>query len=188
MAVARRPRFERSDWLDLGLKVLAERGPEALTLDRLCAEAGRTRGSFYHHFEDHGAFIEALCGFWRDRFTHALIDRTQAGSPGQRLLDLNALAAGLDPAVELGMRRLACSNRSVGAAVAEVDAERVAYLERLHRDSGRNPDAAAKAARLEYAAFVGGQMLWPALSSAEAEDLGGLLGRMIDAYYRASRQ
>ena len=183
MAVARRARWERGDWLSLGLQALAKEGPSGLTLDRLCVEAGRTRGSFYHHFADHAAFLDALCGHWRETFTHALIARTQDGPAGQRLMDLNALAVGLDPAIELGMRRLACTNPAVRAAVASADAERIAYLERLHRDAGLDAGAAASVAKLEYAAFVGGQMLWPELSSAAAEKLGVLLGRMVDAYH-----
>ncbi len=30
-----------------------------MTIEALCTAADRTRGSFYHHFQDHGAFVEA---------------------------------------------------------------------------------------------------------------------------------
>ena len=35
---------------------------------------------------------------------------------------------------------------------------------------------------VEYAAFVGSQMLWPGMAAAEAEALGLLLGRMVESY------
>jgi AcrR family transcriptional regulator len=51
------------DWLDQGLRTLAKSGFTALKAEPLAKAMGVSRGSFYWHFADIGAFhaaIEAL--------------------------------------------------------------------------------------------------------------------------------
>src|SRR5271156_698521 len=54
------------DWLDRGLKVLAEQGFTALKAEPLAKAMGVSRGSFYWHFADIGAFHAAILQHWRD--------------------------------------------------------------------------------------------------------------------------
>lgn len=164
-----RRRSTRSDWLALGLAALAEAGPEALTIDALCKRAGRTRGSFYHHFETSEAYLAALSEHWRERYTEEVIRRAQMRSSGMRKLDhLNTLAADLDQRVEQGMRRLAASDERVRATCRVVDAQRISYLARLYEQTERySAEEAGALARIEYAAFVGFQVIAPDTSRAE---------------------
>lgn len=67
-------RFRKSDWLALGLQELASKGPAALRIKDLCAAVGKTIGSFYHHFEDQAAFVDALLKHWQETFTQPVID------------------------------------------------------------------------------------------------------------------
>lgn len=53
-------RFGRAEWLAIGRDALREGGPEALTIEALTRRAGKTRGSFYHHFPDHAGFARTL--------------------------------------------------------------------------------------------------------------------------------
>ena len=57
-------RLGRKDWLALGRAALEEEGSSGLTVKALTRRAGRTRGSFYHHFESQGAFLRALAEDW----------------------------------------------------------------------------------------------------------------------------
>ena len=50
----------REEWINHGLSALDASGPDALSLAALAARAGVTKGSFYHHFEDHDAFVAGL--------------------------------------------------------------------------------------------------------------------------------
>lgn len=180
MRQARAARFRRDDWLALGLRCLAAEGPAGVKLAALCRRGGRTRGSFYHHFEDMETFITALGEHWRQRNTTALIAQTQQGSAPSRLEALNALAVRLDPKVEVGMRRLAASHPTIVASLAAVDAERIDYLTLLWRASADlSHKRANELARIEYAALVGSQVLWPDGDPRLAEALGALLGRML---------
>jgi AcrR family transcriptional regulator len=156
-------RFARADWLDLGLEALAEAGPAGVTLEALCARAGKTRGSFYAHFASLPGFLAALAERWRETFTEALIVAAeQEVRTALRLDSLGRLAVHLDPRIEQGMRRLASLDNGVSRICRAVDERRSAYLAALYAASGRySPDEAEALARIEYAAFVGFQQIWP---------------------------
>jgi AcrR family transcriptional regulator len=61
------------DWLDQGLKTLAESGFTALKAEPLARAMGVSRGSFYWHFTDIGAFHAALLRHWREIATEQII-------------------------------------------------------------------------------------------------------------------
>lgn len=166
------PRFRLGDWFALGLVALAEQGPAGLTIEALCRRAGKTKGSFYAHFPAIEAYLVALAGHWRETHTHRLMQEVDKGGPAQdRLIALDRMALALDVRIEQGMRRLVQLDPGVAAICAEVDRERIAYLEKLHGESGRfTPDEALALARVEYAAFIGFQQLDLGLSPQELHD------------------
>src|SRR5207249_8111514 len=57
---ARRKAETRSLLLEAGLRVFAERGVEAGSLDEVAATAGFTKGAIYRQFRSKGAFVLAL--------------------------------------------------------------------------------------------------------------------------------
>ena len=67
-------RLSTDDWIQAGFALLAEGGPNALRLDRLCERLEVTKGSFYWHFADMRAYRAALVEAWGD-----LRDQTGAG-------------------------------------------------------------------------------------------------------------
>lgn len=160
-------------WVALGLRRLAEWGPDGLTIDSLCHEAGKTRGSFYAHFKNHDAFLLALIAQWRAESSEALIDNLSAQrDPADQLRGLNRLAMMLDPSLERGIYRLAERNSLVAAAVLEVEELRLDYLASRYRAMGqRIKPMAADLAAIEYAAFVGFQRAGAARSDLEFERL-----------------
>jgi len=174
-------RFRLGDWLALGLAALAEQGPAGLTIEALCRRAGKTKGSFYAHFPAIEAYLAALAGHWRETFTHRLMQEADKGGAAQdRLIALDRMALALDPRIEQGMRRLAQLDAGVAATCAEVDRERIAYLEKLHGESGRfTPQEALALARVEYAAFIGFQQLDLGLSPDDLHDCYGTFMRLL---------
>ncbi|MEM8852004.1 MAG: TetR/AcrR family transcriptional regulator [Pseudomonadota bacterium] len=155
-------RMRRSDWLDLGLRMLTEGGVESLTVDALCRMAQRTRGSFYHHFQDHEGFLVALAETWRDRQTDAVIAEVDAGRQGARGDLLHRAAGAIDHRLDVAMRRAAGRDAVFAAMVAAVDARRIGYIAKtLQSERALDAAEAARLADLEYALFVGSQVLWP---------------------------
>lgn len=177
-------RLNKTDWLSLGLKLLGAEGPEALTLERLCAEARRTRGSFYHHFESRDAFVAALLEHWTKSHTEDVILKVEQDLPGtDRRRSLDTLSARLDDNIERQMRRWAASEPAVAAAIAGNDEKRIAYLEKLISETGiaGNAAVAGDLAILEYATFLGLMELGPRIDGARKLRLRTLIDRIADA-------
>jgi len=166
-------RVARETWLKTGLRVLADEGDGALTVERLCTALGRTRGSFYHHFTGTDGFAEALLEHWRETNTEIIIRKVNAiEDPWKRRAELDRLAGGLDSSLERAMRRWAASDDRARTALRAVDERRMAYLAAIIQEVADADEAeAAELARIEYAAFVGLQQLSPDLDEAARERL-----------------
>lgn len=169
----------RTDWLDLGLQQLTQHGAAGLTVDALCQAAGRTRGSLYHHFKDHSAFIDAMMRHWRQRYTHDIADQSRADAPGRQRQKLAELALDIDPALEIAVRKFAYTHAGAQAVVAAVDESRVAFVTHLYQAEGMDPALADQIGKIEYAAYIGAQMLWPQMSAQERKALDDRFGWLL---------
>ncbi|MEL6550566.1 MAG: helix-turn-helix domain-containing protein [Pseudomonadota bacterium] len=178
-------RLAREDWLALGLAQLAEHGPGALKLAQICAAAGMTRGSFYHHFADHGAFLEALILHRHAEEENVLAEMLPAGTPPADALDrLTDLALDLDFRLELGLRELAREHAPVAAAMERVDATRLALMVPLYAARYSIGEAEARdASLLEYATFLGLMLMDPTRSTEEQRRLYEVYLAMQSARY-----
>src|SRR5947209_6670881 len=68
------------DWLDEGLKTLAGSGFTALKAEPLAKAMGVSRGSFYWHFKDIGAYHAAILKHWREVAAEQVIANLEASS------------------------------------------------------------------------------------------------------------
>jgi AcrR family transcriptional regulator len=165
----------RSQWLSAGLEALRKGGVAAVRVERLAGEVGVTKGSFYHHFRDRGALLEALLEFWSREMTDAEFERIGqiAGPLTRRLLALaeDVLEKGMgryDPAI----RAWARNDRKVAAAVAQVDRRRIKALCGLFEEGGYDPAEARGRARLFYTFLLGEpQVRAPAREPEELETI-----------------
>ena len=66
------------DWVDQGLKALAKSGFTALKADPLAKAMGVSRGSFYWHFADIGAFHAAILARWHEVAAEQIIANLEA--------------------------------------------------------------------------------------------------------------
>ena len=142
------------DWLEQGLKVLAQRGFTALKADPLARAMGVSRGSFYWHFADIGAFHAAILKHWREVAAEQIIAglETTEDDPIARLLQG---AFGSKQALERAVRSWAAVDPKARAAVQAIDRRRVDYVEQMLRNVGVKPDIAAPRAQILYWAFLG---------------------------------
>jgi AcrR family transcriptional regulator len=180
--MSRARRFSASDWISLGHRALAEGGTEAVKLEALCKAAGLTRGSFYHHFRDHAAYLVALTEAWAEqnttRLVAALEGLDEAGAEA-----LNDMALDLDFALEVGIRELARRVPEVARLVSETDATRLSVLTDLARARfGLARDRAADLAFIEYAAFCGMMLIGPGPDRETQRRLSRTLDGMMRGY------
>ncbi|MCV0426789.1 MAG: TetR/AcrR family transcriptional regulator [Roseibium sp.] len=172
-------RFSKEDWLALGLKQLSREGSAGLTVEALCNLAGRTRGSFYHHFNDHDGFIDLLLQAWKQRNTIDVADEILSQAPDKRAQHLSDLANHLDQDLERAVRQFAQSNKTAQRIVREVDGIRTEFVVGLYVDAGLAEDEARDIAQLEYAAFVGSQIVWPDMTAEQRVRLDRRFAGMV---------
>lgn len=163
-------RFDKNNWILLGLENLSKHPFKALTVDKLCKNAEKTKGSFYFHFKNIDDYLEVLAQYWLEEYTDK-ITRKQVRNT-QRLDLLNLLAGRLDLDLEVGIRNLALKNQFVQKTVKIADQSRVQWLSQLYVTSGHyNKEQAAALASIEIAAFTGFKLVNPDMKPAEARDL-----------------
>jgi AcrR family transcriptional regulator len=135
---------------------LAKSGFTALKAEPLAKAMGVSRGSFYWHFADIGAYHIAILKYWRDVATEQIIAGLEASSKDENpLLLLLRQAFGGKPALENAVRTWATVDPSARAAVQAIDRRRLGYVETLLKQAGLAPDLARARAQILYWAFLG---------------------------------
>ncbi len=77
----------RDALLDAGVAVAAAHGLAGLSVNRVVAEAGVAKGTFYVHFADRTAFVDALHRRFHARVSEAVASATEGMPPGaERIL------------------------------------------------------------------------------------------------------
>jgi AcrR family transcriptional regulator len=147
------------DWVDLGLKTLAKRGFTALKAEPLAKAMGVSRGSFYWHFADIGAFHAAILTRWREVATEQIIAAVEAAKSRNRgedpLAVLLKLTFGSKLVLEKAVRSWAANDVRARAAVVAVDRRRLDYIENLLKQAGLAEDVARARAQILFWAFFG---------------------------------
>jgi len=72
----------REALLDAGVTVAEGHGLSGLSVNRVVAEAGVAKGTFYVHFADRAAFVDALHQRFHSRVQDAVALATEGTSPG----------------------------------------------------------------------------------------------------------
>ena len=144
------------DWLDQGLKTLARDGFTALKAEPLAKAIGVSRGSFYWHFADIGAYHAAILKHWREVAAEQIIANLEASANDDNPLGLLLRQAfGARLTLEKAVRTWATLDPSARRAVQAIDRRRLSYVERLLKRSGVAPDVARARAQIFYWAFLG---------------------------------
>ena len=144
------------DWLDQGLRTLARSGFTALKAEPLAKAMGVSRGSFYWHFTDIGAYHAAILKHWREVAAEQIIANLEAASKDDNpLLLLLRRSFSSKPALESAVRTWATLDPAARSAVQATDRRRLSYVESLFERSGVSPGVARSRAQIIYWAFVG---------------------------------
>ncbi len=147
-------RLTSRDWVNAGLKALAKTGSAALKADTLSKRLGVSRGSFYWHFADVGAFHAAVLHRWREVAYENVVQEIH-GTAENRLGSLLDRAFRADTRLERAVRSWATADSRARTMVEAVDARRLAYVEKLLLDAGVGPGIAPTRTRLLYWAYLG---------------------------------
>lgn len=174
-AMARREANGRSgslgaeDWVRAAARAIAEGGVGAVAVEPLAKKLGVTKGSFYWHFANRDALLEATLERWERECTEAVIGlveriadprerlvRLLAEATTEELLDGSASGSEIffSDALELAMSD-AADDPIVRPVLRRVYERRVDYLEECYRALGFSDEEARHRALLAYSAYVG---------------------------------
>lgn len=160
---------ERSAWIETGLDVLAESGPDAVTVEGLARRLGVTKGGFYGYFAHRRALLDALLDTWEQDATRAVIDRVHAEhlEPGRNAFRAAELtwAEGRLSQVDLAVRDWARRDPEAAERLRRVDTYRLDYLRTQMSALCPDPREAEARSLLAYAAAIG--MRYSGIPAAE---------------------
>lgn len=181
---AEKQRLSAQDWELAALELMAEEGVAAVAVESLARRLGVTKGSFYWHFSQRDALIEAALRRWEETDTHNLVARVESiENPGKRLRELFRLTSREMRSHKIYAALLKAADHPVVAPVMDrVSQERMTYLARVFQQAGMDPEAAAHRARLAYSAYVGLLQLTLQLRSSRlsSDVFDAYVGHMID--------
>jgi AcrR family transcriptional regulator len=144
------------NWLDQGLRTLARSGFTALKAEPLAKAMGVSRGSFYWHFADIGAYHTAILKHWREVAAEQIIAGLEAARKNENPLPLLLRQAfGSRLVLEKAVRSWAALDPVARNAVQAIDRRRLSYVESLLRGTGVAPGVARARAQILYWAFIG---------------------------------
>jgi AcrR family transcriptional regulator len=152
----RRP-LTPEDWAREALAAIARGGIDAVAVETVAAELGATKGSFYWHFKDREALIQAALDKWEQRRTEAAIEGFEREpDPAVRLKKI--LDAGFEygPTDQAEIVLLANPEHPAAVrAVRRVAERRITYIAEQLENLGWDAADALDRAVLLYYIYVG---------------------------------
>ena len=154
-AATRADRLGPDDWTRAALRAMADKGAGNVSVERLARELGTTKGSFYWHFKDRPALIDAALERWERDFTDRVIEQLAAiDDPRLRFRALLETTFDDRPGVVIDANLLAdASDPAVGAALERAARKRLAFVEQIFAQIG-TPGGSDRAL-LAFSAYVG---------------------------------
>jgi AcrR family transcriptional regulator len=148
-------------WIETAIDVLAREGIAGLRVEVLAKACGVTKGSFYWHFKDRQALLDAVLERWREGRIRD-IEKTTTVAPGKELEQLHyaievygASRNRKGMSIELAVRDWARHDARAAAIVESVDLYRLECTRKLFVASGMSDAEAKSRSLLLYACVFG---------------------------------
>ena len=152
-------RLSRSGWIRAALDALMEKGVDGLSVETLARKLGVTKGSFYWHFEDRKALLDAVLKAWEEEGTGRVIQEVdeRVTDPIERLKALARRTFKVTPfdRLEGAMRAWATQNEAARATVKRVDKRRLGYVTQLLVGAGVPRATSRRRAEVFYRTLIG---------------------------------
>jgi len=151
-------RLTRDDWITVALAAIADGGLAAVGVEPLAVRLGATKGSFYWHFENRDALLEAAISRWEQETTTDVVAEITAArdAPASQF---RRLVAGVIERAEqdrVGPALLASAAHPAVAPVLErVTAARLDLITVVFRRLGFPQAQARRRALLAYSSYLG---------------------------------
>ncbi|MGR3623813.1 TetR/AcrR family transcriptional regulator [Pseudophaeobacter sp.] len=139
-------------WLTAAYEELTENGVEAVRIMPLAKKLAVSRTSFYWHFKDREALLEAMVRRWEDKNTGILVARTEAYAANVaeavfNLFDCWLDAELFDSRLDLAIRNWARNDAALQQRLDQADARREAAMAAMLERFGYGSESALVRAR-----------------------------------------
>lgn len=128
-------RTPRDNWVEQGLRALADGGPDAVRVEALAKSLGVTKGGFYGYFADRDALLETMLDTWERESVDEVIDRVEhkGGDAKAKITRAGLLTFSNDRLlpIDLAVRDWARHDAAVAERLRRVDNRRMALLREM---------------------------------------------------------
>lgn len=147
-------------WIDAGYELLLDGGVEAVKVMPLAKALGLSRTSFYWHFPDREALLEAIVARWEAKNTGNLVARCAAPAGSVCAAIFNLFDCWIDEELfdsrlDLAIRNWAQNDAALMPRVKAADAARLAAMRAMLERHGQSPEMAATRANTMIFTQVG---------------------------------
>ena len=150
-------RLRPDDWAAAALSALADGGLGAVRVEALAPGLGASKGSFYWHFADRAALVDAALALWEERDGETFAETLDPDEdPHEQLRALFALVLDDPHAGEVDAALATdASDPQVASALERVTRRRLRTLEQLFGALGFGRGQARRRALTAYSAYLG---------------------------------
>jgi AcrR family transcriptional regulator len=176
---AARPRerrtLTRADWIGTAVEALARDGLRAVAVEPLAERLGATKGSFYWHFRDRNALLQAAVEHWERTAIDEELERLELiTDPIERHTATVELLNASPKDVKIFMVLLWNADHPViGPAVERIVHKRMAFSQRLREQAGLSPEQSERSALHAYSVWLGLQLLRQAVPGLIPQEMNG---------------
>jgi AcrR family transcriptional regulator len=152
-----KPNLSAEAWAEAALDAIARGGVSAVAVEPLAKELGVTKGSFYWHFSNREALLDAALELWERRETEAVLDKVRREKdPRLRIEVLFREVTGNRRTSPLYLALSAASNDPrIGSAVRRVAERRLDFLAECFTALGLGEEEARRRAIMAYSLYLG---------------------------------
>lgn len=149
-------------WLELGIKLLAERGIEKLNIDELSSRTGKAKTSFYHFFSSKSIFMERLALYWEYYYSLQYFEElNHIIDPKERFEKIIEMAHSRmkDEIVWIYFKEKGKNDDRISKIVLRVEEGRLAFITQIFTEMNFPYEVAKEKASLFMYLFFGWSML-----------------------------
>ena len=145
------------DWAKAALDAIADGGIEAVAVEPLARALGVTKGSFYWHFANRKALLQAALELWEKRETTDIVRQVEhISDPRRRLQQVFRVAnSGFRNGRLTGIFAAASTDPLIGPVVERVAKKRLEFLQDAYAALGFDAEEARRWAMFAYSTFMG---------------------------------
>ncbi len=153
-------RGSRDFWLDAAYNLLIDSGVDAVKVMAMAKSLAISRTSFYWHFDDRDALLDALIQRWQEKNTANLISQTNVYAETITEAVLNLFDCWIDPELfdaplDFAIRNWGQSSGKLKQIIEQSDRERIAAISVMFSRFGYDQQQAETRALTVYYTQVG---------------------------------